>query len=145
MANSRLKGEPVKIGAPHFVDFGKNMEHSPDGKAYLVAHGASDGTDRRFGYNSWITGDEIYLMRVTPRIENMNDASKYEFFDGTGLDDSDFAQDQADRRVARQHGLRDDDLQRAAEEVPDVRDRRHAPPAAASTPTSWNPTRSPGR
>ena len=36
-----LNGEPVKIGAPHFVDFGKNMEHSPDGKAYLVAHGAA--------------------------------------------------------------------------------------------------------
>ena len=77
-----LKGEPVKIGSPHFVDFGKNMEHSPDGKAYLVAHGASDGVNRRFGYNSWITGDEIYLLRVTPSIENMNDASKYEFFDG---------------------------------------------------------------
>ncbi|KKK96884.1 hypothetical protein LCGC14_2658290, partial [marine sediment metagenome] len=28
-------GYPVKFGAPHFVDFGKNMEHSPDGKAYL--------------------------------------------------------------------------------------------------------------
>ena len=79
-----LHGEPVKIGAPHFVDFGKNLEHSPDGKAYLVAHGASDGVDRRFGYNSWITGDEIYLLRVTPGFENMNDASKYEFFDGTG-------------------------------------------------------------
>ncbi|MFO1522219.1 MAG: hypothetical protein U1G05_09315 [Kiritimatiellia bacterium] len=78
-----LKGGPVKIGAPHFVDFGKNMEHSPDGKAYLVAHGASDGADRRFGYNSWITGDEIYLLRVTPGIASMNDASKYEFFDGT--------------------------------------------------------------
>jgi len=26
-------GYPVKIGSPHFVDFGKNMEHSPDGKA----------------------------------------------------------------------------------------------------------------
>ena len=79
-----LKGEPVKIGSPHFVDFGKNMEHSPDGKAYLVAHGASDGENRRFGYNSWITGDEIYLLRVTPSIDNMNDASNYEFFDGVG-------------------------------------------------------------
>jgi hypothetical protein len=79
-----LNGEPVKIGAPHFVDFGKNMQHSPDGKAYLVAHGASDGTNRRFGYNSWITGDEIYLLRVTPAIDAMNDPSKYEFFDGQG-------------------------------------------------------------
>jgi len=79
-----LKGEPVKIGAPHFVDFGKNMEYSPDGKAYLVAHGASIGPEwRRFAYNSWITGDEIYLIRVKPSIENINDASKYEFFSGT--------------------------------------------------------------
>lgn len=79
-----LKGEPVKFGAPHFVDFGRNMEHSPDGKAYLVAHGASDGANRRFGYDSWITGDEIYLARVTPGVETMNDASRYEFFDGSG-------------------------------------------------------------
>jgi hypothetical protein len=73
----------VKIGAPHFVDFGQNMQHAPDGKAYLVAHGASDGRGRRFAYNSWITGDEIYLLRVTPSIANINDASKYEFWDGS--------------------------------------------------------------
>ncbi len=79
-----LNGEPVKIGSPHFVDFGRNMEHSPDGRAYLVAHGASDGKHRRYGFNSWITGDEIYLLRVTPAIGNMNDASKYEFWDGAG-------------------------------------------------------------
>lgn len=77
-----LNGEPVKIGAPHFVDFGKAMEHSPDGKAYLVAQGASDGNNRRFAYNSWITADQAYLARVTPGIENMNDAAKYEFFAG---------------------------------------------------------------
>jgi len=78
-----LKAEPVKIGAPHFVDFGKNLEFSPDGKAYLTAHGASVGPDgRRFGYNSWITGDEVCLIRVTPGIENMNDRSKYEFYAG---------------------------------------------------------------
>jgi len=82
---SALQGEPVKIGAPHFVDFGRNMEHSPDGKAYLAAHGASDGANRRFAYNSWITGDEIYLVRVTPSIENMNDVSKYEYYSGDGL------------------------------------------------------------
>ena len=79
-----LHGEPVKIGSPHVVNFGKNMEHSPDGKAYLVAHGASDGKNRRFGYNSWITGDEIYLVRVKPSIQNINNASKYEFFNGAG-------------------------------------------------------------
>ena len=79
---SALQGEPVKIGSPHFVDFGRNLKHSPDGKAYLVAHGASDGTGRRFAYDSWITGDEVYLLRVKPVLGNMNDASKYEFFAG---------------------------------------------------------------
>lgn len=77
-----LQGEPVKIGTPHFVDFGKNLKHSPDGKAYLVAHGASTGENRRFAYDSWITGDEVYLIRVTPGIEKMNDASHYEFYAG---------------------------------------------------------------
>ncbi len=79
---SALNGEPVKMGAPHFVDFGKNMEHAPDGKAYLVGHGASDGANRRFAYNSWITGDEIYLARVVPSPENINTAGKYEYFAG---------------------------------------------------------------
>jgi len=78
-----LNGYPVKIGAPHFVDFGKNMEHSPDGKAYLVAHGAdTSDTKWRFWNASWITGDQIYLLRVTPSIENINDATKYEFYGG---------------------------------------------------------------
>jgi hypothetical protein len=85
---SALKGEPVKMGAPHFVDFGKNMEFSPDGKAYLTAHGASIGPEgRRYAYNSWITGDEIYLIRVTPSVENMNDLSQYEFFAGVDVKD----------------------------------------------------------
>ncbi len=79
---SALQGEPVKIGAPHFVDFGRNMENSPDGKAYLVAHGASDAKGRRFAYDSWITGDEVFLLRVRPALGNMNRASKYEFFAG---------------------------------------------------------------
>jgi len=80
---SGLNGYPVKIGSPHFVDFGKNMQHSPDGKAYLVAHGA-DVSDKlpRFWNASWITGDQIYLLRVTPSIENINDISKYEFYAG---------------------------------------------------------------
>jgi hypothetical protein len=76
-------GYPVKIGSPHFVDFGKNMEHSPDGKAYLIAHGAdTSDPEWRFWNDSWITGDQIYLLRVSPSIENMNDPSKYEFYAG---------------------------------------------------------------
>jgi hypothetical protein len=76
-------GYPVKIGAPHFVDFGKNMEYSPDGKAYLVAHGAdTSDTQWRFWNDSWINGDQVYLLRVTPSVENINDPSKYEFYGG---------------------------------------------------------------
>ncbi|RMF96189.1 MAG: DUF4185 domain-containing protein [Planctomycetota bacterium] len=74
---------PVKFGAPHFVDFGKNMEHSPDGKAYLVGHGSTeyDEEDRKANL-SWISGDEIYLCRVPPTIEAINDESRYEYFAG---------------------------------------------------------------
>ena len=68
----------VKIGAPHFVDFGKNMEHSPDGHAYMVAHGAT----RPDCFNSWVTGDHVYLLRVKPSPETMNDPSAWEFYGG---------------------------------------------------------------
>lgn len=77
-------GYPVKIGSPHFVDFGKNMEHSPDGKAYLVAHGSDLKyyPVTNFPHLSWITGDQVYLLRVTPSLETINDPSSYEFFAG---------------------------------------------------------------
>jgi hypothetical protein len=85
LEESGLEGNPVKIGSPHFVDFGQNMEHSPDGKAYLVAHGASEGPEgRRFSYNSWITGDQVYLIRVDPSPETINEQSSYEYFSGYG-------------------------------------------------------------
>ena len=84
-----LFGEPtapggkVKMGAPHFVDFGKNMQYSPDGYAYLVGHGAVDPDPSPRPANlSWITGDQIYLARVKPTIHNMNNRAKYEFFAG---------------------------------------------------------------
>ena len=81
-----INGYSVKIGSPHFVDFGKNMQYSPDGKAYLVAHGAEkNDCPYRFYNDSWITGDNVYLLRVIPSVENMNDASKYEFFAGRDI------------------------------------------------------------
>jgi len=74
---------PVKIGSPKFVDFGKNMKHSPDGKAYLVGYGAEENDPKpRYANLSWISGDQIYLTRVVPSIENINDESKYEYFAG---------------------------------------------------------------
>ena len=80
---SGLWGQPVKIGAPHFVDFGRNMEHSPDGNAYLVAQGAELGDPKwRFENLSWITADQVYLLRVKPSPETINDPKAYEFFAG---------------------------------------------------------------
>jgi hypothetical protein len=74
---------PVKMGAPHFVDFGKNMEHSPDGKAYLAGMGAEENDPKpRYANLSWISGDQVFLSRVKPSIENINDIAKYEFFAG---------------------------------------------------------------
>ena len=78
-------GGPLKIGAPHFVDFGRDMEHSPDGKAYLVGHGAPDRDPKPRRANlSWVTGDQIYMCRVTPAPEAIHDASQYEFLGGRG-------------------------------------------------------------
>lgn len=76
-------GGPVKLGLPHFVDFGKNMEYSPDGNAYLVSQGATDADPKPRDANlSWITGDQIYLARVKPTIKNMNRRAAYEYFAG---------------------------------------------------------------
>jgi len=71
-------GGKVKIGAPHFVDFGRNMQHSPDGKAYLVGHGAT----RSDAELAWIRGDQAYLCRVTPSPDTMNHPAAWEFFGG---------------------------------------------------------------
>jgi hypothetical protein len=78
-----INGYPVKIGSPHFVDFGKNMQYSPDGKAYLVAHGAVKNDNPYRFYNvSWITGDQIYLLRVNPSVETINNEASYEYYAG---------------------------------------------------------------
>jgi hypothetical protein len=84
---SGKNGQKVKMGTPHFVDFGQNLEYSPDGKAYLVGHGASDLDPKPRKANlSWIAGDEIYLARVKPSPENINNIAKYEFFCGYDQD-----------------------------------------------------------
>lgn len=77
-----VSGEPVRMGAPHFVDFGRNMQHSPDGYAYLVGHGS-----RTPGANlSWISGDEITLARVRPTPETIHDPTQYEWAAGRNSD-----------------------------------------------------------
>lgn len=79
----KVKGGPVKLGLPHIVDFGQNMQYSPDGKAYLVSQGATATDPKPRDANlSWITGDQIYLARVRPDIKAMNRQSAYEYFAG---------------------------------------------------------------
>jgi hypothetical protein len=78
--NENPRVAKVKMGAPHFVDFGKNMQRSPDGYAYLVAHGSTDPES----CNNWIQGDEIYLARVKPSLANINRPEAYEFYAGKG-------------------------------------------------------------
>jgi len=59
-----MYGYLVKIGASHFVDFGKNMEHSPDVYAYLVGHGAEyPDKEYRFANLSWIS-KEMYERHI---------------------------------------------------------------------------------
>ena len=78
-------GGKVKFGAPHFADFGREMQHSPGGFAYLVGHGATDPDPKPKEANaSWITGDQVWLARVRPTVENINNRSKWEFFAGRG-------------------------------------------------------------
>lgn len=79
-----IPGLPLpQLGVMHFVDFGKNMKHSPDGKAYLVGHGnAPDTLNPRLGAVSWLSGNAIYLIRVSISPETVNDPSHYEYFAG---------------------------------------------------------------
>ena len=68
----------VKFGAPHFVDFGRELQHSPDGMAYIVAHGATDPSS----IQAWMQGDEVYLARVQPTAAAIGDGTQWEFYAG---------------------------------------------------------------
>ena len=73
-----VNNSKVKFGAPHVVDFGRDMQFSPDGKLYLVGHGASHSND----YEGWMVGSEIYMARAPPAPATLNDAAVYEFYAG---------------------------------------------------------------
>ncbi len=73
--------DPVRsnrIRNPHFVDFGKEMEHSSDGYAYMTTHG-SEGKKPA----EWGNGDSVYLLRAKPT--EIIKAGGWEFF--AGLDE----------------------------------------------------------
>ena len=73
-----VNNSKVKFGAPHVVDFGQDMRFSPDGKFYLVAHGADKAND----YEGWMQGSQVYLARAPPAPSTLNDAAIYEFYSG---------------------------------------------------------------
>jgi len=73
-------GDRVKFGMPKFVDFGRNMQHSPDGKAYFIGHGCTDPNSP----HGWTWADEIYIARVIPSLDNINRLAAWEFFAGNG-------------------------------------------------------------
>ena len=52
------------MGTPHFVDFGRDLEHSPDGYAYMVGHGTYDPD----GIANWCSGDAVSMARVRPSL-----------------------------------------------------------------------------
>eukprot|EP00041_Stephanoeca_diplocostata_P006638 m.90490 g.90490 ORF g.90490 m.90490 type:complete len:629 (+) comp16461_c0_seq2:37-1923(+) len=82
-AETAQSNAKVKFGAPHWVDFGQELEHSPDGKAYLVGHGAS----RPEAIQAWMLGDEVYMARVEPTADAIADKAQWEFYaGGTGAD-----------------------------------------------------------
>lgn len=68
----------IKMGTPHFVDLGRDLEHSPDGYAYLVGHGTSQAE----GISNWCSGDAISMARVRPSPQTLNDPGAWEFFSG---------------------------------------------------------------
>ncbi|CAE7214229.1 unnamed protein product [Symbiodinium natans] len=70
----------VKFGAPHVVDLGQNLAHEPYGGAkprlYMVGHGAS----APISPTSWMQGAEVYLARVSPSVDSINDLASWEFY-----------------------------------------------------------------
>lgn len=81
MFGETLEGMPrptIKLGSPRFVDLGRELEHSPDGKAYFVGFGNLAG----HGHLSWILGDAVFLGRADPR-DDLTDAAAWEWFAGT--------------------------------------------------------------
>lgn len=77
---------PIRMGVPRFVDLGRDLEHSPDGRAYLLGKGcaANDGV-----HCSFMTGDSLYLARTREPLASLggnmsalNAAQTWEFFAG---------------------------------------------------------------
>jgi hypothetical protein len=86
-ASTRLGGffretpSSVHIRNLHFVDFGQELAHSPDGKVYAVAHGSAGDKPAEWG-----NGDDVYLLRVECKYGSIIDPAAWEFFAGFSAD-----------------------------------------------------------
>ena len=76
--------QPIRMGVPRFVDMGRDLEHSPDGRAYMTGKGcaANDGV-----HCSFMTGDSLYLARTRAPLASLggnlsalNAAASWEFY-----------------------------------------------------------------
>mmetsp|Transcript_75094 Transcript_75094/g.125177 ORF Transcript_75094/g.125177 Transcript_75094/m.125177 type:complete len:596 (+) Transcript_75094:12-1799(+) len=72
--------DQIKFATPHWVDFGQELEHSPDGKAYLISHGNDASSPE--SAEAWMLGNQVFLARVEPTIADIEDGSKWEFYAG---------------------------------------------------------------
>jgi hypothetical protein len=70
----------VKFGAPHAVDFGQENGFSPDGRLYIIGHGAETPES----HQSWMQGDSAYMARTAgaPSPATINDVEQWQFWDG---------------------------------------------------------------
>jgi len=74
----------VKFTAGHFVDFGQNMQYSPDGKAYYHSHSVATSIIGTSNPLTWNLGDVLYLARVVLSPSTINQVSVWEFWCGSG-------------------------------------------------------------
>ena len=79
---------PLKLGVARRVDFGPDLQFSPDGRGYLIGKGcdANDGT-----WCGFMTGDSAFMARtrrpfdeILANLSSLNDAAEWEFFAGAG-------------------------------------------------------------
>eukprot|EP01052_Picozoa_sp_SAG31_P013705 SAG31_NODE_831_length_11669_cov_3.410026_8_plen_380_part_00 len=71
----------VKFGAAQVVDMGIDLEHSPDGKLYLIGHGSTVP-----GASAWMQGSSVYMARCLPTVEAVNDRAQWEFYSHSDSD-----------------------------------------------------------
>lgn len=81
--NSNLTSR-IKFGEMHLIDFGRNQElNTFDDYNYFISHGHAHKHSNVSGsWLLWNQGSAIYICRVIITEKHINDASKWEFWDG---------------------------------------------------------------